>query len=1466
MRLLRALARALVLTIILLVGAGTAAAAATQTAWFREWLRGVIVKQSAEFLNGTLAIGHLRGNLFSGLNLSDVSVSVDGQTVISLQDVALRYNAWQLVTRGLAIDELKISNPTIALRRADDGWQLARLLKRQEQEADRQGPSRPFRVERIVVAGGVAEVDGGDGIPHRVDGLSLVASFAYEPVRYSFELESLTVRTVDPDLHVRLLSGDVAVRDDTVFINRLSLKTDETTLTLDGAVQRYQTTPILNLRVSAPAVSVPEIGRFVPSLAGIDLRPSLDATVEGALNGLKIQAVSTSSAGSLRASLAADFAEPGYSVGGDVSLRHLDLAPIVNDAASKSDIAADGKVDAAVSSLSDLSTLRGSVTANARVAIAGYVADRIDLRADLAGREAHVDARLFAYRARATARGSVSLPTGAAPVRYDLRGQVQHLNLRNVPSAAGAPPVSTEINARYHVVGVQPMAPADRGGRRLTADLSFAPTVLPGVQIVDGSTVQAHVIGQSLAYRTDIGVRRLDLLQLGHAFEVEALKNPRYRSVIEARVVASGAGTEPATMDMDARATIASAEILGGQINNLQMTGALHHDEATVDAVGAFAGFDPAALSGKPLAAGRLDGELSGRGRLSSVSAGLAPDRIAGDVRATLAQSVVGGLTIEAASLDAGYDAQVAIIRDLTVTGRDANVKASGSLAIADTGESDLRVHADSPSLAEIGRLFDVPLLGIARIDATVTGNRGELRANGTLEGDGLRYQTNGALALRTSFTATVPHLSFADATLDADSRATFATIAGQNINELTARTRYETAQVGFELTAKQPMRQLDAAGALTIHPDHQEIHLDRLALQAGNQQWTVPEGVRPTINYGGTVVAIEQLRLVSGDQTLVADGAFGNPGERLEVRATNVDLAAVDALLLRPPQFSGRLDATVRVDGTLQDPHVAADFTVNAGGFRQFSYESLTGQAEYSGPTLSLDARLQQNPTQWITAKGKLPTALWQGDAASDESRTIGPDHDAQAPDDERVDLVIDSSPLGLGLLQGFTTALTNVDGTVEAHVRLTGSARDPHPEGTITIADGTMSVVPTGVTYTNIAGKVELQPDRVHIDSLVALDNHQSAISLTGNLAVHAREVGGVQLFVNAEDFKVIDNEIGNVRIQTALEISGELRAPVIAGDFSVDTGRVDLDTLLALAAPSPYSTKPLDIATPPPDGEPTPVDATPKETSIFDALRMDLRVQVPDDLIVKASNLQAPGASVGLGALNVTLGGDLVATKAPRESVRLTGTVNTVRGTYQFQGRRFDILRDGTIRFDGGERITPILEIRTRREIQGVEALVTVRGTIERPEIVLASTPPLEQADILSLIVFNQPINQLGEGQQVSLSARAQSLAVGAVAGQLSQSIGNALNLDTFEIDLGPDNGAAAEVTLGQQLGKDLYLRVQQGVGEMTSTNVIIEYAFSQWLRLQTNVLQGSSSQQSLFRRQQGSGADLIVLFTK
>ena len=55
------------------------------------------------------------------------------------------------------------------------------------------------------------------------------------------------------------------------------------------------------------------------------------------------------------------------------------------------------------------------------------------------------------------------------------------------------------------------------------------------------------------------------------------------------------------------------------------------------------------------------------------------------------------------------------------------------------------------------------------------------------------------------------------------------------------------------------------------------------------------------------------------------------------------------------------------------------------------------------------------------------------------------------------------------------------------------------------------------------------------------------------------------------------------------------------------------------------------------------------------------------------------------------------------------------------------------------------------------------------------------------------------------------------------------------------------------------------MQQGIGDQSQTNFILEYELTRWLRLQANVLQGASVQQSLFQRMQGSGIDLLFFFS-
>ena len=120
-------------------------------------------------------------------------------------------------------------------------------------------------------------------------------------------------------------------------------------------------------------------------------------------------------------------------------------------------------------------------------------------------------------------------------------------------------------------------------------------------------------------------------------------------------------------------------------------------------------------------------------------------------------------------------------------------------------------------------------------------------------------------------------------------------------------------------------MRQLMAGGSAVFHPDHQEVHLQDLALKSEQIQWQTVPGTDTTIRYGSNRIEVENLRLVSGDQRIEADGVIGSPSETLKVRADNVDVAQLDQLMLGEQRLAGRLTANATVSGETSAPRVKA-------------------------------------------------------------------------------------------------------------------------------------------------------------------------------------------------------------------------------------------------------------------------------------------------------------------------------------------------------------------------------------------------------------------------------------------------------------------------------------------------------------------------------------------------------------
>ena len=1508
MRAIRRLLQVIALVGTLMVGVICLALIVSQTPWFRDWLRRYIVRESKQYVNGELAIGRLDGNLLFGVNLADVAIDVSGERIVSVKAVDLDYSALTLASTGLVLAGVTLDEPVLLIRRDADGWNLARLVKRQQKEADREGPGRTVSLPSIKIVNGTVTIEdrlasASYTLPRRIDALHLDSSFEYAPVHYTIGLERVSFRGGNPDLTLQQLTGKIAVREDNLYLTGMALKTPETSLTIDGVVERYLRTPSLNLTTSGK-LSMPELGRIVPAASGYALHPDLTVKTKGPLNDIALNLDVHAEAGSVRGQVKADLQSPDFAVQGDVDVVRLNVAPILKDPTQRTDLTGHAKLDIAIKSTPAgtraLERMSGTYAFSGPHAVAfGYEVRDVRAFGRLDGRRIGVDGRGTAYGGTATARGFIVASAPGQPVAFDLRGKADRVNLRRLPASAGAPPVETNLAASdYHVQGA---------GGTTSGSATLKVSTVEGATIADGTTAEFSTTRGAITYSARGSATSLNLQRIGEAFEVAAIAKPEYDSVINGSFDLTGTQPraaaraprrrgEPAPsilsdLTLDATGTLRDSSLLGGTVAEMDFETHLDRGALTGRANGRFEDFDPARLTGRPQLEGKVSGTLNGTFGITDVVAPITVDVVSADGTLTLSASTVGGLQIDTAEVQGRYAAQNGVITALTVTGPDVKVEASGTLALGPTGQSNLKYHVDAIDVTELARLAgQADVAGTGTLDGTLTGNSAALTTTGTLIGNNLSYQENRALGVNSQYTVVVPDFDFAKARVQATSDATFVVVAGRELSSVKVTTTYDQQRLNFTTSIKEQSRELDATGQVVFHPDHQELHLPQLTLRTQGVEWRAAPGSEATIGYGRGRLDLKDVRLVSGAQALDLSGSIAlgaeKPSGAIDVRARNLDIKQLETLLLQNRSMTGTLTADAKISGTTAAPVIDGHARIDKGTFQSYKFDSLDATMDYSGTRVGIDATLQQSATESITARGSVPTSLFTPSASGQH---------VPAAAGDSIDLRIQSSAIGLGMIEGITDLVTNVTGILQADVRVTGSGQDPHLNGFIDIKGGGFGVPMAGGTFTGLSTRIDLEPDRARIQRFELLDHHGEKLTVAGDLAMHERSLGAVNISIDSDNFEIVDNELGDVQVQAALKLTGELRRPRLVGQVRLDAGRIEVDRVLQLfydpyalnALPDVVSAERLvegsgsaeeatrnaladagrSAANP---GAVVP-EAGPAPAGLFGALELDVRLIVPDNLVVRGKSLRPTGpTSTALGDINATVGGDVRILKASGGLIAPLGFVTAVRGTYQFQGRRFELVRGGTVRMIGTPLINPLLDLTATRLIPntGVEARVHIGGTLQVPQLTLSSNPPLEESDILALIVFNRPVNELGTGERSSLAATAGGIATGFLAAPLGESIGKALDLDLFEITTTTDSGdLGAGIVLGQQLGDRAFVKLRQQFGERNVTEFSIEYHLSRFLRLQGTAspeTTGSANRVNQ-RRVERAGIDLIFFFS-
>ena len=342
----------------LVVGAASMAIIVTQTTWFKEWLRGFIVRQAEDYVNGQLHIGRLDGNLFFGVELEDVDITQNGRTIVGVKDLGLDYNVFTFLGGDVVLDDIRLNQPVIRVIKTADGWNLAELIKVRTPDPDEPKTRRTLEIGEIGISDGTLHLEGdvvgttGIDVPERIEQLDASIGVKSNEDELRVDVGHVSLRAQEPGFGVNAMSGVIRRTKNEVTFDNVSIRTEESALRVNGAVRNIEGgAPVVDLQASSEKLALNEIAKLVPALRGYELQPAFEITATGPADRMAIDLnAREATVGTIVGDLTVDADGAERRVAGTASMEHLNLGPVTKNATLKSDITGQARFDLALPS------------------------------------------------------------------------------------------------------------------------------------------------------------------------------------------------------------------------------------------------------------------------------------------------------------------------------------------------------------------------------------------------------------------------------------------------------------------------------------------------------------------------------------------------------------------------------------------------------------------------------------------------------------------------------------------------------------------------------------------------------------------------------------------------------------------------------------------------------------------------------------------------------------------------------------------------------------------------------------------------------------------------------------------------------------------------------------------------------------------------------------------------------------
>jgi autotransporter translocation and assembly factor TamB len=587
------------------------------------------------------------------------------------------------------------------------------------------------------------------------------------------------------------------------------------------------------------------------------------------------------------------------------------------------------------------------------------------------------------------------------------------------------------------------------------------------------------------------------------------------------------------------------------------------------------------------------------------------------------------------------------------------------------------------------------------------------------------------------------------------------------------------------------------------------------------------------------------QLKQLRGewdaDEILVARGTIPFPTDVLfdggRIQDQPVDLAvelkptafqklgAIDYTLTR---FRGTLAGYLTIGGSLRDPDVRTRLALTNTNLNRTSDSTLGVEVVAEDNRVTADAFVCKQNKRILSAGAEFPMTLDPVAVASGTPLLPAGDVSAHLRGQDVPLADVMPAPLLRGTLE-------NIEGTLTAGLRVSGDWTDLHPSGSLTIRDGAITLVEFGRRLRKVTLKTQVNAEQINLNAL-SLEGASGTLTASGTAPLDGLLPTGFDADLKATSFDI--SGFGTdmtALLTTRASLSGRIDPPSYAVDISTDELEVELPASQTTANHPLVLSEDIVVIDDRRGGRQAG-DVDPYlAQSTGEVERTRLKVQLD---LSRKSWLRHPS-----GDLNFTgsLGIDLLG-----ESVVMSGSVDSIRGDFEFLGRDFKVPdKEAIARFRGADPPNPALDVEAHHPLDrsivaevGQAAsgdpriIVRVTGTAVEPRLDLSSDPGMAETDILFVLMTGRPPSNAGVGQDESVANQAVAAASGIFSGLLQQRLSGTLPVDMLRIETGDQGFQDSRIKVGKYITDDIFVSYayQFGAGDEDSGyEARIEYHF-------------------------------------